>query len=113
MTQLPPTPQTLAKYALSKDQWLTMYSFQDGRCPLCDKIRTLVIDHDHKSGRVRGLLCNLCNGRLGKVKDDAGWMRRAVAYLDDPPAFYLLTSGGVARTLSPRTTRKRQPRRQP
>lgn len=48
-----------------------------GRCEVCTRIdRRLVIDHSHDDGKVRGLLCNGCNGRLANLGDDlAGILR--------------------------------------
>lgn len=61
------------------------------RCPICLRpfsrgVRRPVIDHDHRTGLVRGLLCVSCNTFVGTVHDDAGKMRRLADYLDDPPA---------------------------
>lgn len=106
-----PSPSTLAKYRLSRDEWAKIWDWQDGACPLCQKRRTLVIDHDHKTGAVRGLLCNLCNGMLGKVKDDREWLLRAAKYLSCPPASWLDIQA-TARTLgTTRRRRRRTPRR--
>jgi hypothetical protein len=41
----------------------------------------LAIDHDHKSGVVRGLLCNNCNRGLGRLKDSVALLNAAVRYL--------------------------------
>lgn len=41
---------------------------QRGRCALCKKRRRLVIDHCHRTGRMRKLLCDECNGALGTVE---------------------------------------------
>lgn len=57
---------------------------QDGHCALCPatpKTRRLQIDHDHKTGRVRGLLCFRCNRFLhGWMTPE--WLRRAAAYVE-------------------------------
>jgi len=52
-----------------------------GKCATCDSTKRLVIDHDHATGMVRGLLCNDCNLALGKVKDSTETLMRLVEYL--------------------------------
>src|ERR1017187_396522 len=63
---------------------------QGGLCAICgrppkDGMR-LQVDHDHKTGLVRGLLCWRDNVALQGFHDDVERMRRAIAYLEDPPA---------------------------
>lgn len=50
-------------------------------CPLCQVQIPEHIDHDHVTGRVRGVLCFNCNGGLGRFEDDVGKLRRAMEYL--------------------------------
>ena len=63
---------------------------QDGVCAICGhpetstykgKLRYLSVDHDHKTGQVRGLLCNDCNVGLGWFKDDIRVLKDAIRYL--------------------------------
>ncbi|MGH7974883.1 MAG: endonuclease domain-containing protein [bacterium] len=49
------------RYNLSLKQYNTMLILQDNRCALCRKDKKLVVDHNHKTGKVRALLCQLCN----------------------------------------------------
>ena len=69
-----------------------MYKKQKGRCEICKekgdvyelgfkKRKTLVIDHCHSKGFVRGLLCTLCNLMIGHSKDDTKTLKEAIRYL--------------------------------
>lgn len=56
---------------------------QGGYCAICGNIpRTWHIDHDHLSGKVRGMLCSSCNMALGLFHDDTERIRKAVDYLN-------------------------------
>lgn len=58
---------------------------QEGLCAICRQPsdgRRLDIDHDHKTDRVRGLLCRKCNLSIGKFEDDPNMLRRAAEYLE-------------------------------
>jgi len=58
------------KYGITPKQWESMYTVQNGCCAICGKHqsqqnRRLSVDHDHSTGKVRGLLCLSCNAKLG------------------------------------------------
>lgn len=53
-----------------------------GRCEICGARSNLCIDHCHKSGKIRGLLCHPCNKGLGFFRDDAVRLRSAHYYLN-------------------------------
>jgi hypothetical protein len=64
--------RNIERYGISVQDFRRMLSGQRGRCAICSaksppkrKTRWLHIDHNHASGRVRGLLCSRCNGALG------------------------------------------------
>lgn len=72
-----------AKYGMTLHRYKTMRRDQKGVCAICGKrtATALRIDHDHDSGRVRGLLCVQCNTGLGQFKDDETLLRKAIKYL--------------------------------
>lgn len=53
-----------------------------GCCAICGSTGRLYVDHDHSSGKVRGMLCNPCNTGLGKFGDDPARLLTAIAYLE-------------------------------
>lgn len=70
------------KYGLTVVDVDAMLAEQDGKCWLCQRKPAVVIDHCHKTGRVRGMLCHGCNTGLGKLGDSVENLQRAIAYLE-------------------------------
>lgn len=71
-------------YGLEPEQYEALLAAQDGLCAVCCSpggARGLAVDHDHASGRVRGLLCGPCNSAIGLLKERPDNFERAVAYL--------------------------------
>jgi hypothetical protein len=73
-------------YGITKDQWMEIFLKQNGACKVCgihqsELKMNLVVDHDHASGKVRGLLCRSCNLVIGNAKDDPSILQRAIVYL--------------------------------
>ena len=58
-----------------------MSAKQQYACALCSRKDKLYVDHDHATGKVRGLLCKLCNWGLGSFSDNAAVLRRAADYV--------------------------------
>lgn len=80
----------LTKYGMGKDEYTSILREQEGRCYICQKAphetkprRNLAVDHDHSTGRIRGLLCFNCNHRLlgWYIRDDVPKAKRIVKYL--------------------------------
>jgi hypothetical protein len=73
----------LKKYGLTPEQFRDMEVGQAGRCLVCLRVppKPLHVDHDHETGRVRGLLCGPCNRMLGLARDDSGLLARAARYV--------------------------------
>jgi hypothetical protein len=97
-------------YGITSDQYEAMLAYQGGVCWICGnppKKTRLHVDHDHKSGLVRGLLCWSCNRRvLPAARDNACVLTRAAEYLEEPPAQQVI--GHV--TVPPKPKRKRKRR---
>jgi len=56
---------------------------QGGKCPVCgDVLKNGHLDHDHRTGQLRGLLCKGCNIGLGFLRDDPATLRRAADYCE-------------------------------
>ncbi|MGH7974764.1 MAG: endonuclease VII domain-containing protein [bacterium] len=53
------------KYGITFDQYNTLVKKQNKKCAICFDDNSLCVDHNHKTGKVRGLLCKSCNSRLG------------------------------------------------
>lgn len=79
-------------YGLSEAEYTERISGQGNLCAICrqkDEMKVLCVDHDHATGKVRGLLCNNCNVGLGNFRDNPKILESAIAYL--------LEKGGVLR----------------
>jgi len=72
-------------YGISVEEYEQMLASQKGGCYICGKLpedkRALDIDHDHKTGKVRGLLCSNHNRALGLMEDNPGFLLKSVEYL--------------------------------
>lgn len=68
-------------YGIEPHEFDRMLAEQGGACAVCRRERRLVVDHDHETGAVRGLLCDSCNQGLGKFADDTERLNAAIAYL--------------------------------
>lgn len=71
----------LKAYGLTHEEYTVLYDTQQGRCALCAAEGELLVDHCHATGRVRGLLCHLCNSGLGMFKDNREVLAKAIMYL--------------------------------
>ena len=69
-------------YNITTEQYNEMLNKQDNKCLICSKIDKLVVDHDHNTGLVRGLLCDTCNRGIGYLKEDKTILLNAISYLE-------------------------------
>lgn len=75
----------MVKFGLTPSRVEEMRIMQKGKCPGCHaelQGRNLCVDHCHKSGRVRGLLCMSCNVSIGRLGDNPETLRRLAFYLE-------------------------------
>lgn len=66
-----------------------MLAEQEGQCAICKKDlewphKDTHVDHDHKTGRIRGILCSNCNRGIGMFKENPTFLRSAVEYVEKP-----------------------------
>lgn len=76
-------------YRLTPDEYTAILDFQGGVCAGCGRPpngTSLAVDHDHRTGRIRGLLCWLCNRAIGVLRDRAQTLTRLGLYLVVPTA---------------------------
>lgn len=71
------------KYGMTVGHYELMLKSQDNKCAICGKELTKpCIDHNHKTGKVRGILCRSCNTGLGLFQDNFELLRKAAVYLE-------------------------------
>ena len=88
------------RFGVTKAAYLKLYTKQQGVCAICKKKETakrskkhfmntnkLAVDHNHKTGKVRGLLCSKCNMAIGIFQEDLIILKNAVNYLEEHCAF--------------------------
>lgn len=77
--------QLKRKYGITIEEYDGILEAQEHGCAICGGTnvdgRRLHVDHDHITGRVRGLLCFACNSALGQFKDDPVRLSQAITYL--------------------------------
>lgn len=79
-----------SEYGITEEQFEEMLKSQNSCCKICGSTESnvsthnkLVVDHNHETSKVRGLLCNKCNLGLGRFNDDIELLRKAVKYLEE------------------------------
>jgi hypothetical protein len=81
-----------SQYGIGMDEYRALSEAQNGVCAICKNTETsldkdggprlMPVDHDHITGKVRGLLCTACNRALGMFKDSPELLRSAINYLE-------------------------------
>lgn len=75
------------KYDITWEKYHEMLEAQGARCAICHTDKPggrgcFPVDHDHATGKVRGLLCDNCNNMLGRAKDNPATLRQGANYLE-------------------------------
>jgi hypothetical protein len=76
-----------SRYGLTLEAYKQLIKNQDGKCAICgeiaqDTLSSLFVDHDHITGKIRGLLCIRCNAGIGFMQDNSDICRKAANYLE-------------------------------
>lgn len=82
-------------YGISLEEYEKLLRVQKGKCNICGahesfEVKKLAVDHDHGSGKVRGLLCQRCNLMLGKFDENLSWLSQAAKYLESNKDYRLV-----------------------
>lgn len=77
----------LYDFGITLNQYRDFLKAQKYTCAICpepigEARRNTVVDHDHETGKVRGILCRHCNLGLGHFRDSRGYLKRAIEYLN-------------------------------
>jgi hypothetical protein len=81
------SPDRNLEKAKREELYARLYKQQRGRCAICGRAqkeegKRLALDHDHQTGKIRGLLCRLCNTGLGSFQDSESRLLKAKRYLE-------------------------------
>lgn len=85
--------QLVKKYGITLEEYNLRLKNQNNVCAICKSSentggRALAVDHDHETGKIRGLLCSKCNVSLGNINDNVEILRKMIQYLEQ-------SAGGV------------------
>jgi hypothetical protein len=101
-------------FNITVEEYDQILAFQDGKCAICGRApkpgKRHAVDHDHKTGFVRGLLCFMCNRRVLGARS-AEVLIKTAAYVTDPPARRALGRDVIAPGRPPKKRSGRKPRR--
>lgn len=68
-------------YGITLEQYNELVKEQNGLCAICKKPKKLHVDHNHKTSKVRKLLCGSCNTAIGLLNEDTEIMKNCIEYL--------------------------------
>jgi hypothetical protein len=70
------------RYGIGAADVAALVEAQTGLCAVCRQKPAVQVNHDHMTGKVRGILCDGCNGGLGAFNEDPELLERAAQYLE-------------------------------
>ncbi|MCI0564226.1 MAG: endonuclease VII domain-containing protein [Nitrososphaera sp.] len=83
----------VARHGITLEDYNKLWDLQNGVCAICRQPETakrngsavshLAVDHDHRTGRIRSLLCDRCNRALGTVNDNIELLKQLIQYLEN------------------------------
>lgn len=75
----------LKKYGITGDEFRKILKYQNFKCPVCNRkiTKNLSVDHNHLTGRIRGLICNNCNLAIGNADESSERLRALARYLNE------------------------------
>lgn len=88
------------RYGISAARVDELIAEQGGVCAICLTGKPEHVDHDHRTGEVRGILCFNCNGGLGQMRDRVDVLQAAIEYLGEKPWRKSLVASGAYRLSS-------------
>lgn len=97
------------RYGIGIAEFQALLAEQGGVCAICGAANPQHVDHDHRFGNVRGILCFNCNGGLGQFRDNLEYLRKAITYLEGTAWQRVLIAPGVYRLSSPTRAVRRSP----
>ena len=86
------------KHNITYVEYLQMVDKQNNVCAICNKpevckrqgnIKLLAVDHSHKTGEIRGLLCYACNSAIGYAKESTEVLKQAITYINDTSEYFI------------------------
>ena len=80
--------ELLSRHGISLDEYNKLLNTQLNKCAICRRPASMFkdslhVDHNHKTGIIRGLICYGCNRYLGQIKDDVSILKKAISYLEN------------------------------
>ena len=81
--------QLMREFGITMEEYEHILDAQGGVCAICEgesdaRGRDFAVDHDHFTGKIRGILCRGCNVGIGNLKEDVETLKRAIKYLESP-----------------------------